>query len=941
MGGFHGPTDIAVHGTTAYLPDPVSKTILSYMTAATSLIEQTPVGVLPNGSHTYRVAYLPGDPTDGLLVGIQTTNHTDWVRRYDLGTGGVYTLIDTEDLGGGDLADLVVADDGTIYVLTWEYVGGSDPVQLNVLAFEADGTPVGGGDPVVTDHLPYGAQDATMELGPGGRLYVTNSPEAAICVYNLDTGAREDTLVSGAGSLLAPSFVTFRPPTYSYTAVTDSDDVLAGIVPNVVGGELVDVLLFMTMAGYQGTAQVTVIAHDAKGEPGAVVNLATRGRDAEITFNLHGGTGGIYGTKFDDLDGDGERGFSEPWTLTDANGNYAFADVDFGHYVVAETPQDHADQTFPPPGTAIGSAVLLDADFEQGEDGITIENTGGGAAGLWRRSDYHGGEAGHGGTWSFYFGREPEYDYDVGTTAGRITTPEISLVGATDATLSFNYLLDVEWSTSFDWADVYVSTGGSTWVREASRYGVSHPDLYEPLVNDADWHGVSVDLEDYLGETIRIKFEFDTIDDSANAHEGWLVDDIEVAATLAAPGVHAVLIDDDDPIADGLDFGNRQIIDAGPDQQVDEGDVVELDAWVADLEVAYLLEDIHDDGSSSPSWFAEYNGDLYFAATGSQGRELYVWDGSDVDVALDLAPGSMGWPPYAPYSSMPQDMTYHNGRLYMAATSSQGDRELVAWSGGSKVSWIDVNEDGGSNPYGLVVFDNAVYFGASDGIHGQELFRVAGTTPVLAADIREGSSSSPGAMTPYNGRLFFQADDGVHGDELFCFDPDPAVAYNWFVGGGPYTNPSGYHNAHFKFTPTDADVYAVTLTVTVEGTGDTYEDRCHVFSSNVLPTIEAGPDAGVGEGKPFTRPLTINDPGDDDWTVTVSWGDGIDPDVFTRSHPDRDVEIAHTYPDDGEFPVTVTVEADGEDGVYTDTFTITVGEVPPSIGLQGYDADEG
>jgi len=345
---------------------------------------------------------------------------------------------------------------------------------------------------------------------------------------------------------------------------------------------------------------------------------------------------------------------------------------------------------------------------------------------------------------------------------------------------------------------------------------------------------------------------------------------------------------------------------------------------------------------SAPRDLVPFDGVLFFSAHNAQvGRELFYWNGSASGVALDLAPGSLPYPPYTVRSSSPQYMTVLGGRLVMAATNAQGDRELVAWDGSIKTSWINVHPNGSSNPIGLVAFDGRIYFNANDGIHGYELLRLEGLKPVLAADIRQDGSSSPGAMTPFQGALYFQADDGVHGDEFFCFDPDPTFAYSWYVAGGPYTDPSGYTDPDFHFTPCDAGVYTVTLTVVVEGAGDAYVDRFQVFAGNVLPTIEAGPDAAVDEGQTFERTLTIDDPGCDDWTVTVDWGDGSDPDVVLRSHPDRTVDLAHPYADDGEFPVTVTVEADGEDGAYTDTFTVTVGGVAPSIGLTGHDADEG
>ena len=43
--------------------------------------------------------------------------------------------------------------------------------------------------------------------------------------------------------------------------------------------------------------------------------------------------------------------------------------------------------------------------------------------------------------------------------------------------------------------------------------------------------------------------------------------------------------------------------------------------------------------SSSPSDIVEFKGDLYFAATGSLGSELYRYDGSKVRLVKDILPG--------------------------------------------------------------------------------------------------------------------------------------------------------------------------------------------------------------------------------------------------------------------------------------------------------------
>ena len=58
-----------------------------------------------------------------------------------------------------------------------------------------------------------------------------------------------------------------------------------------------DQLIVTAGADFRGAAQITVTAHDGPGGPGDL-----RGRTATQTFDVHVGTGAIYGTNYDDFD---------------------------------------------------------------------------------------------------------------------------------------------------------------------------------------------------------------------------------------------------------------------------------------------------------------------------------------------------------------------------------------------------------------------------------------------------------------------------------------------------------------------------------------------------------------------------------------------------------------------------------------------------------------
>ena len=86
---------------------------------------------------------------------------------------------------------------------------------------------------------------------------------------------------------------------------------------------------------------------------------------------------------------------------------------------------------------------------------------------------------------------------------------------------------------------------------------------------------------------------------------------------------------------------------------------------------ATLLKDINISGvGSDPGGFTAYEGALYFAATGPQGRELYRSDAPGLVPALfkDLAPGSA--------DSNPTDLTVVGDKLYFSTDGPGGTIDL-------------------------------------------------------------------------------------------------------------------------------------------------------------------------------------------------------------------------------------------------------------------------
>ncbi|MEC8374245.1 MAG: PKD domain-containing protein, partial [Pseudomonadota bacterium] len=100
--------------------------------------------------------------------------------------------------------------------------------------------------------------------------------------------------------------------------------------------------------------------------------------------------------------------------------------------------------------------------------------------------------------------------------------------------------------------------------------------------------------------------------------------------------------------------------------------------------------------------------------------------------------------------------------------------------------------------------------------------------------------------------------------------------------------------------------------------------------------VQAISDATANEGATFVQAISFTDPTDQNsngWTYSIDWGDGsVQNNVSIFS---RDFNIAHNFADDGVYDVTVTVSDDVNGQTDTETFTVTVGDVAPTVNLHG------
>ncbi len=211
-------------------------------------------------------------------------------------------------------------------------------------------------------------------------------------------------------------------------------------------------------------------------------------------------------------------------------------------------------------GHFVPTAPMFAADFSDttGDNSFAIDNLSGGAKygdGLWHLSERLGDEAGHSETFSYYYGRDVEGDYDTGRSAGRIISPTIDLTGVFDAQLSFNYFLETEDSASKDVARV--------WLRQSYDRGPYTETLLLDNVDDSladpsgGWRTARVNLPSPFLHTnydVQIAFEFDTVDSGFNAFEGFYVDDVRVARVMTLDDADVTFTRD---VTNDADFEDR------------------------------------------------------------------------------------------------------------------------------------------------------------------------------------------------------------------------------------------------------------------------------------------------------------------------------------------------------------------------------------------------
>lgn len=159
--------------------------------------------------------------------------------------------------------------------------------------------------------------------------------------------------------------------------------------------------------------------------------------------------------------------------------------------------------------TTSKSTVVFSDNMESGINGWTAE-------GLWHLEKKR--SVSPTTSWAYNTG-SPNYNYDIGTNKGSLTSKPLDLSNLGSALLKFNYYYHTEGpGTTWDQRTIHIGVNGS-FNKVAQLWG-------DDMLS---WNTYSLDLSNYAGKSnVQIRFYFDTIDSILNNYEGWYIDDVSV-----------------------------------------------------------------------------------------------------------------------------------------------------------------------------------------------------------------------------------------------------------------------------------------------------------------------------------------------------------------------------------------------------------------------------
>lgn len=192
-----------------------------------------------------------------------------------------------------------------------------------------------------------------------------------------------------------------------------------------------------------------------------------------------------------------------------------------------------------------GTQVVYSENFEGTSSGWTTQGTdGAGGPALWHLSSRQSSSLVNSGVnWqpivlvppgttvnqrAYYYGRETTGTYDTGArNYGSLISPPIVL-----PSLGARQALALEWDHLRSTQDAFVADGGFVRISDVAtgqRTQVSFVQNTLTSSGSPEFAHQRVNLDQFAGRTIRVEFYMDTLDNVANAAEGWYVDNVRIS----------------------------------------------------------------------------------------------------------------------------------------------------------------------------------------------------------------------------------------------------------------------------------------------------------------------------------------------------------------------------------------------------------------------------
>ena len=182
-------------------------------------------------------------------------------------------------------------------------------------------------------------------------------------------------------------------------------------------------------------------------------------------------------------------------------------------------------------------------------------------------------------TSAMYYGQDSGCNYDAGDNTGDLISSAINGINSTSE-LSFDYFRQVEdyAGGSYDQAQVAVSVAGSgSWTTVWSR------DSGDASASAWTASG-AISLAAFAGDSIQVRFRFDSIDGSYNTFTGWFIDDVVVTADSPCGGNTAPTVSITAP-ADGTTVTEGDTVNfAGTASDVEDGSLTASLAWTSSMD---------------------------------------------------------------------------------------------------------------------------------------------------------------------------------------------------------------------------------------------------------------------------------------------------------------------------------------------------------------------